>query len=76
MTFGWGWRNIARVSDLGLVRFLIVHQPTLGDALDVLTEYRTRINSNLDDCRSKITMMQIFLREHFSLQTASYIRAR
>lgn len=73
MTFGLRMAEHRQLSDLGLVSLLIVHQPTLGDALDVLTEYRNRINSNLtlqledhDDA--------IFLREHFSLQRPLHSR--
>jgi AraC-like DNA-binding protein len=73
MTFGLRMAEYRQLSDLGLVSLLIVHQPTLGDALDVLSEYRNRINSNLtlqvedhDDA--------IFLREHFALQRPLYSR--
>ncbi len=73
MTFGLRMAEYRQLSDLGLVSLLIVHQPTLGDALDVLSEYRNRINSNLtlqvehhDDA--------IFLREHFALQQPLYSR--
>lgn len=72
-TFGLRMAEYRQLSDLGLVSLLIVHQPTLGDALDVLSEYRNRINSNLtlqvehhDDA--------IFLREHFGLQQPLYSR--
>ncbi len=72
-TFGLRMAEYRQLSDLGLVSLLIVHQPTLGDALDVLSEYRNRINSNLtlqvehhDDA--------IFLREHFALQQPLYSR--
>jgi AraC-like DNA-binding protein len=73
MAFGLRMAEYRQLSDLGLVSLLIVHQPTLGDALDVLSEYRNRINSNLtlqvehhDDA--------IFLREHFGLQRPLYSR--
>ena len=73
MTFGLRMAEYRQLSDLGLVSLLIVHQPTLGDALDVLSEYRNRINSNLtlqveehDDV--------VFLREHFALQQPLYSR--
>jgi AraC-like DNA-binding protein len=73
MTFGLRMAEYRQLSDLGLVSLLIVHQPTLGDALDVLSEYRNRINSNLtlqvekhDDA--------IFLREHFALQQPLFSR--
>jgi AraC-like DNA-binding protein len=73
MTLGLRMAEYRQLSDLGLVSLLIVHQPTLGDALDVLSEYRNRINSNLtlqvehhDDT--------VFLREHFGLQQPLYSR--
>jgi len=73
MTFGLRMAEYRQLSDFGLVSLLIVHQPTLGDALDVLSEYRNRINSNLtlqiehhDDA--------VFLREHFALQRPLYSR--
>ena len=55
-----------QLSDLGLVSLLIAHQATMGDALDVLGEYRHRINTNLtlqvEDCGDTV-----FLREHLGL---------
>jgi AraC-like DNA-binding protein len=55
-----------QISDLGMVSLLILHQPTLRDAIEVLGEFRNRINTNLTmqiedhgDC--------VFLREHFAL---------
>jgi len=73
LTFGLRMAERRQLSDIGLLSLLIVHQPTLGDALDVLSEYRNRINSNLtlqiehhDDA--------IFLREHFGLQQPLYSR--
>ena len=72
-SFGLRMAEYRQLSDLGLVSLLIVHQPTLGDALDVLSEYRNRINSNLtlqvehhDDA--------VFLRENFALQQPLYSR--
>src|SRR5205085_8032483 len=73
MTFGLRMAEYRQVSDLGLVSLLIVHQPTLGDALDVLTEYRNRINSNLT-MQIEDHEDAIFLREHFSLQRPLYSR--
>jgi AraC-like DNA-binding protein len=55
-----------QLSDLGMVSLLIAHQPTLRDGLEVLAEYRHRINSNLtlqiEDCGDTV-----FLREHLGL---------
>ena len=36
-----------KLSDIGLLSLLIVHQPTLRDAIGVVAEYRNRINSTL-----------------------------
>jgi AraC-like DNA-binding protein len=36
-----------QLSDLGMISLLIVHQPTLREAFEVMTEYRNRINTNL-----------------------------
>ncbi len=73
MTFGLRMAEHRQLSDIGLISLLLVHQPTLGEALDVLSEYRNRINSNLtlqverhDDA--------IFLREHFGLHPPLYSR--
>ncbi len=47
ITFGLRMAVERELSDIGMISLLIVHQPTLGAALEVLSEYRTRINSNL-----------------------------
>jgi len=72
-TVGLRMAEHRQLSDLGLVSLLIVHQPTLGDALEVLNEYRTRINSNLA-LQVEHHGHAIFLREHFSLQRPLYSR--
>ena len=46
-TFGLRMAEERQLSDIGMVSLLIVHQPTLGEALEVLVEFRNRINSNL-----------------------------
>jgi AraC-like DNA-binding protein len=65
-TFGLRMAEHRQLSDLGLVSLLIAHQPTLRDGLEVLSEYRHRINSNLtlqiEDCGDTV-----FLREHLGL---------
>jgi AraC-type transcriptional regulator len=66
MTFGLRMAEYRQLSDLGLVSLLIVHQPTLGDALDVLSEYRNRINSNLT-LQVETHGDTVILSEHFSL---------
>ena len=65
-TFGLRMAELRRLSDIGMVSLLIVHQPSLREALEVLAEFRNRINSNLT--------LQIeehgdtaFLREQFAL---------
>ena len=73
MTVGLRMAEHRQISDIGLISLLIVHQPTLGDALDVLTEYRSRINSNLT-LQMEHHGDAIFLREHFSLQRPLYSR--
>jgi AraC-like DNA-binding protein len=47
VTFGLRMAEKRQLSDLGLLSLLIVHQPTLREAFEVLAEYRNRINSNL-----------------------------
>jgi hypothetical protein len=44
-TFGLRMAERRELADLGMVSLLIAHQPTLGDALSVLGQYRNRINS-------------------------------
>jgi AraC-like DNA-binding protein len=65
-TFGLRMAEHRQLSDLGMVSLLIAHQPTLRDGLEVLAEYRHRINSNLtlqmEDCGDTF-----FLREHLGL---------
>lgn len=46
-TFGLRMAEKRQLSDLGMLSLLIVHQPTLREGLEVLGEYRNRINSNL-----------------------------
>ena len=47
LTFGLQMAARRELADLGLVSLLIAHQPTLGEAIAVLGEYRNRINTNL-----------------------------
>jgi len=73
VTFALRMAEHRELSDIGLMSVLIVHQPTLADALEVLSEYRNRINTNLslqmeDHCDS------VFLREHFALDPPVYSR--
>jgi AraC-like DNA-binding protein len=66
MTFGLRMAEQRQLSDIGLVSLLILHQPTLREALEVLTEYRNRINSNLS-LQVESHGEMAFLREHFAL---------
>ena len=66
ITFGLRMAEHRQISDIGRISILIMHQPTLREAFDVLSEFRNRINSNLtlqieehDDV--------VLLREHFAL---------
>jgi AraC-like DNA-binding protein len=66
MTFGLRMADLRQLSDIGMVSLLILHQPTLGEALEVLSEYRHRINSNLT-LQIERHADTVFLREHFAL---------
>jgi len=72
-SFGLRMAELRQLSDLGLVSLLIAHQVTLRDALEVLTEYRHRINTNLtlqvEDCGDSV-----FLREHLGLNPPMFAR--
>lgn len=72
-TFGLMMAERRQLSDVGLISLLIVHQPTLRDALDVLAEYRNRINSNLT-LQMERHDNTIFLREHFALDPPLFSR--
>ena len=65
-TFALRMAEYRQVSDLGMVSLLIVHQPTLGEAFEVLGEFRHRINSNLT-LQVEKHEDSYFLREHFAL---------
>jgi AraC-like DNA-binding protein len=65
-SFGVRMAEHRQLADLGMVSLLIAHQLTLRDALDVLTEYRHRINSNLT-LQLEESGDTIFLREHLGL---------
>lgn len=66
ITFGLRMAAERRLSDIGMISLLIVHQPTLREALEVLSEFRNRINSNLTLQVEEHGDM-VFLREHFAL---------
>src|SRR5436190_2357940 len=65
-TFGLLMAEQRKLSDLGAISVLIVHQPTLRDALSVLGEYRNRINTNLT-LQVEQQGDTVVLCEHFSL---------
>jgi AraC-like DNA-binding protein len=73
ITFALRMAELRELSDLGLMSVLIVHQPSLADALDVLSEYRNRINSNLS-LQIEDHEDTVFLREHFALDPPLYSR--
>jgi AraC-like DNA-binding protein len=66
ITFGLHMAERRGLADLGMVSLLIAHQPTLGEALAVLGEYRNRINSNLVLRIERFDKMAL-LREAFAL---------
>ncbi len=47
LTFGLRMAERRSLADLGMVSLLIALQPTLRDALTIITEHRNRINTNL-----------------------------
>jgi len=65
-SFGLRMAELRQLSDIGMVSLLIVHQPTLREALEVLSDYRNRINSNLA-LHIEDHGDTMFLREHFAL---------
>ena len=73
ITFALRMAERRELSDIGLMSLLIVHQPTLADALDVLAEYRNRINTNLS-LQIEDHGETLFLREHFALDPPFYSR--
>ena len=72
-TFALQMAERRELADLGIVSLLIAHQPTLGDALSVLGEYRNRINSTLVLRVEKFGDMAL-LREVFALDPPMFSR--
>jgi AraC-like DNA-binding protein len=72
-TFGLKMAERRRVSDIGLISLLIVHQPTLREAVGIVAEYRNRINSVLT-LQFEEHDEVIFLREHIALSTPMVCR--
>lgn len=65
-SYGLQMAELRRLSDIGLLSLLIIHQQTLGDAIRIVAEYRNRINSVLTlqiEEHDEVT----FLREHIAL---------
>ena len=73
LTFGLKMADHRRLSDIGLMSLLIVHQATLADAIGILAEYRNRINSTLTLQREEHEEV-VFLREHIALNTPMICR--
>lgn len=72
-TFGLRMAEQRKLSDIGMISLLIVHQPTLREAIGILAEYRNRINSTLTlqlEDHGEI----IFLREQIALSAPHSIR--
>lgn len=66
MTLGLRMAADRPLSNLGASSLIIAHQPTLRQALDVLAEYRSRINSTLM-LHFEPMGSQVLLREDFSI---------
>ena len=72
-TFGLQMAERRELADFGMVSLLIAHQPTLGDALSVLSQYRNRINSTLVLRVAKFGEMAL-LSEVFALDPPMFSR--
>jgi AraC-like DNA-binding protein len=72
-TFGLLMAERRQLSDLGTLSLLIAHQPTLRDALNVLSEYRNRINTNLT-LQVETHGDTVILSEHFVLNPPMFSR--
>jgi AraC-like DNA-binding protein len=72
-TFGLRMAERRELADLGIVSLLVAHQPTLRDALSVLSKYRNRINSTLV-LRIEEFEDVVLLREVFALDPPLFSR--
>ena len=72
-TFGLRMATERRVSDIGIVSLLLVHQPTLRRSLEVLGEFRNRLNSHLS-LQIEDQGETVFLRQHFALNPPIFSR--
>ena len=72
-TFGLRMADRRKLSDIGVLSVLIVHQPTLRDAIGIVAEYRNRINSTLTLQLEEHDEVG-FLREHIALSEPLILR--
>ena len=72
-TFGLRMADRRKLSDIGVLSLLIVHQPTLRDAIGVVAEYRNRINSTLTLQLEEHDQVA-FVREHIALNEPLILR--
>jgi AraC-like DNA-binding protein len=72
-TFGLLMAERRKISDIGVISLLIVHQPTLREAIGIVAEYRNRINSTLTlqlEEHGEIA----FLRENIAIDVPRLVR--
>jgi len=72
-TFGLLMAERRKISDIGILSLLIVHQPTLRDAIGIVAEYRNRINSVLT-LQMEEHEQVAFVREHIALSEPQIVR--
>lgn len=72
-TFGLRMAEGRRLSDIGTLSVLIVHQPTLRHAIGIVAEFRNRINSTLTLQLEEHDEVA-FLREHVALNQPMIVR--
>jgi AraC-like DNA-binding protein len=72
-SFGLRMADRRKLSDIGVLSLLIVHQPTLRDAIGIVAEFRNRINSTLTLQLEEHDNV-VFLREHIALNEPHILR--
>ena len=72
-TLGLMMAERRKISDIGILSLLIVHQPTLRDAIGIVAEYRNRINSMLT-LQMEEHEGVAFVREHIALREPQIVR--
>jgi len=72
-TFGLMMAQRRKISDIGNISLLIVHQPTLRQAIGIVAEYRNRINSTLT-LQLEDHEQIAFLREQIALSAPQSVR--